>query len=158
VEEIGEHGGRGGRADQALGLERLHEGFAKMLALGVEQPAIGAADAIGPKRLFEVVRLKEDGESGERAFAHGRARQRGQRRPDVFLHLRGDRHTLALQDRDDPISRPRTFRYVLDTAKRLQRNAVGGAFGEATAEIVPVSAHRERGRTDRAAEVEGEDL
>jgi hypothetical protein len=37
-----------------------------MLALGVEQPAIGAADAIGPKRLFEVVRLKEDGESGER--------------------------------------------------------------------------------------------
>ena len=33
VEEIGEHGGRGARADQALGLEGLDLGFAKPLAL-----------------------------------------------------------------------------------------------------------------------------
>ena len=30
--------------------------------------------------------------------------------------------------------------------------------GERAAEIVPVAAHRERGRPDRAAEIEGEDL
>src|SRR5690606_24331104 len=69
VEEICEHGGRGTRADQALGLERLHKGFAKMLALAVEQPAIGAADAVGPERLFQVVRLKEDGKPGDGALA-----------------------------------------------------------------------------------------
>ena len=44
VEEIGEHGGRRAGADQALGLERLHDGFAETLGLGVEQPAIGTAD------------------------------------------------------------------------------------------------------------------
>ena len=47
MEQVGEHGRRRARADQALGLERLHRGFAKMLVLGVEQATIGASDAIG---------------------------------------------------------------------------------------------------------------
>lgn len=50
VEEIGEHGGRGRRADQAFGLESLNRGVADPLGLGVEQPAPGAFDAIGLQR------------------------------------------------------------------------------------------------------------
>jgi hypothetical protein len=39
VEEIGEHGGGRARADQPLGLERLHRRLAEMFGLGVEQPS-----------------------------------------------------------------------------------------------------------------------
>ena len=102
--------------------------------------------------------MKQDGEAGERALADRRGRQRGQRRPEMFLHLRRDRHALALQDRGDPVGRPGAFRHVVDAGERLQRDAVGRAFGQAAAEIVPVAAHGERGGADRAAEVEGEDL
>ena len=53
MEEIGEHGGRRAGADQALGLEGLHRGLAEPLGLGVEQPAVRTADAIGLQRLLQ---------------------------------------------------------------------------------------------------------
>ena len=53
MEEIGEHGGRGAGADQALGLEGLNRRLAEPLGLGVEQPAVGAADAIGLQGLLQ---------------------------------------------------------------------------------------------------------
>ncbi len=55
MEEIGEHGGRGAGPDQSLDLERLHRCCAEMFGFRIEQPAIGAADAIGPQRLLQVV-------------------------------------------------------------------------------------------------------
>ncbi len=45
VEQIGEHGRRRAGADETLGLEGLDRGFAEMLVLGIEQPAIRSADA-----------------------------------------------------------------------------------------------------------------
>src|SRR5438132_14431238 len=44
--QIAEHGGRGTGADEPFGLERLHVGAAEMLVLGIEQPAVGAAETI----------------------------------------------------------------------------------------------------------------
>ena len=46
MEEIGEYGGRGAGADQTFGLESLDGRLAETLGLGVEQPAVGTADAI----------------------------------------------------------------------------------------------------------------
>ncbi len=69
VEEIGQHGGRRAGADQALGLEGLDRGRAELLALGVEQPAGGAADAIGLQRLLQRRRLQQHREAGD-ACAH----------------------------------------------------------------------------------------
>ena len=60
VEEIGEDGRRRARADQALGLEGLHVGFAQALGLGVEQPAVGPADAVGFERLLQRRGLQQD--------------------------------------------------------------------------------------------------
>ncbi len=57
MEEIGEHGRRSAGADQPLGFEHLHRGDAEPLGLGVEQPAVSAADAIGLQRAFERLRL-----------------------------------------------------------------------------------------------------
>jgi hypothetical protein len=50
MEEIGEHCGRRAGADQTLGLEGLNRGAAETFRLGVEQPAVSAADAIGLER------------------------------------------------------------------------------------------------------------
>ena len=93
----------------------------------------------------------------------------------MLLHLGRHRDALAGEDVDDPVGGPRALRRVMDAGERLQRRpcsssdaapamrgnglfiVVGSARGVA-AEIVPVAAHRERGRADAAAEVEGKDL
>src|SRR5208283_2553953 len=59
VEEIGEHGGRSARADQALGLEGVYARFAEALGLGVEQPAIGTAETIGLQGALQRLRLQQ---------------------------------------------------------------------------------------------------
>ena len=46
----------------------------------------------------------------------------------------------------------------MDAGKWLERNGRLVPFREATAQIVPIPAHGERGGADAAAEVEGEDL
>ena len=75
VEELGQNGGRGLGADQPLGLEGLHRRSAEMLGLGVQQPAPGPADAVWPERLFQVVGLQQDAETGDRAFLDRRRSQ-----------------------------------------------------------------------------------
>lgn len=60
MEEIGEHGGRGARADQSFGFERLDRCLAKIFGFGVEQAPVRAADAVGPERLLEIVGLQQD--------------------------------------------------------------------------------------------------
>ncbi len=129
-----------------------------MFGFGVEQPAIRTADAIGSKCLFQIVRLQEDREAGDRAFLDRRGGERGQRRPEMFLHFRRDLDAFAHEDRHDPGGGPGAFIGVVDAGERLQRNRGLRAFGEPAAEIVPVAAHGERRGADRAAEVKGEDL
>ena len=98
VEEIGEHGGRRARADQTFGLEGLDRRIAEVLVLGVEQPAVGTADAVGPQAPASAsLDCKQHGEAGQRPLLDGRRGERGQRRPEVLLHLRGDRHAFARQ-------------------------------------------------------------
>src|SRR5690606_14144139 len=58
----------------------------------------------------------------------------------------------------DPVRRPCAFIGVVDAGKRLERNGRLVPFREATAQIVPIPAHGERGGADRTAKVEGEDL
>src|SRR3546814_6101034 len=65
----------GGCADQPLGFERLHARRPKMLGLGIEQPAPGAADQIGRERELQFLRLEQDGETGQRSFRQRRACQ-----------------------------------------------------------------------------------
>jgi hypothetical protein len=72
-----------------------------MLGFGIEQPAIRAADAIRAERLLEIVGLEKDAEAGDRALADRRRGERGQRRPDVLLCLRGDFNPFPQKDRDD---------------------------------------------------------
>ena len=76
----------------------------------------------------------------------------------MFLHLGRDGHALAHEDGDDPVGGPGALGHLLDAGERLQRHAVGGAFRQAAAEVVPVTATSKRSRTDRAAEVEREYL
>ena len=59
----------------------------------------------------------------------------------------------------DPFGRPGAFAGVdRSRSQRLQSQRLARLAGERAAEVMPVAAHGERGRTDRAAEVEGEDL
>ncbi len=46
----------------------------------------------------------------------------------------------------------------MNARERLKGHRRRGAVRQAAAEVVPVAPHRQRGRPDRAAEVEGEDL
>ena len=80
VEEIGQHGRRRAGADQALGLERLDAGFAQTFGLGVEQTAVGTAEAIGLQGALQGLRLQQYREPGQRAF-RDRARWRARRAP-----------------------------------------------------------------------------
>ena len=41
----------------------------QLLDLGVKQPPIGSAEAIGPKRLFQVGRLEQHSKTRDRALA-----------------------------------------------------------------------------------------
>ena len=87
-----------------------------------------------------------------------RGGERGQRRLDVFLHLRGDRNALAHEDRDNPVGRPGAFRRIVDASKRLERNGSFRALAKTAAEIMPITAHGECRGADRTAEIESEDL
>ena len=60
VEQVGQHCGRGVRANQPLGLERLHIGLAETLGLGVEQSAPRTTDRVGLQRLLQRIGLQED--------------------------------------------------------------------------------------------------
>jgi hypothetical protein len=72
-----------------------------------------------------------------------------------------DGHAFAVRIACQPFGRPGAFGGVVDPRQRLQgTDASAVAFGKAraAAEILPVTAHGERGRADRATEIEGEDL
>ena len=59
MEEIGEHGRRGAGPDQPLGLEGLDARLAETFGLGIEQPAIGSAEAIGLQGALQGLRLQQ---------------------------------------------------------------------------------------------------
>ena len=159
VEEIGEDRRCGRCADQAFGFERLHAREPEMLGLGIEQPAPRAADKIGRKRELQFLRLEQDRKAGEGALGHRRRRERSQRRPYMLLRSRIDRDTFAREQRRKPRGRPSALGRLVDPGERLQGDRIVAAgIMERTAEILPVSAHRERRGADRSAIVEGEDL
>ena len=108
MEEIGEHRGRGAGADQAFGLERLNVGLAEPLGLGIEQPALGPAEAIGLQRpLQSVCDCSSTDEAGQRALRRRGRGKRGQRRPEMLLDLRRDDDRFAGQDASRSIRPPR---------------------------------------------------
>src|SRR3546814_8482094 len=74
-----------------------------MLGLGVEQPSVRTAHTIRPERLFEFVRLKQDGKTGQRALRSRRGSERTQRRPEVLFDFRCDRNAFPPQNGDEPI-------------------------------------------------------
>ena len=76
----------------------------------------------------------------------------------MILCFRRDDDRFAGQDVGDPFRRPGAFRGIIDSGQRLERDGLGRIVRQRAAEIMPVATHGERGRTDRAAEVEGEDL
>ena len=79
VEQVRQHGGRGGAAGQALSLERLEIGVPKPLGFGVEQLAVWPADAIGAECLLQVLRLKQDRQARQRPFRYRCAGERSER-------------------------------------------------------------------------------
>ena len=102
--------------------------------------------------------MQQHRKAGDRALIDRRGRQRSQRRPKILFDLGRDGDAFAHEDGGDPVRRPCAFIGVVDAGKWLERNGRLVPFREATAQIVPISAHGERGGADRAAEVEGEDL
>ena len=76
----------------------------------------------------------------------------------MLLGLGRDGHAFACQDRRDPFGGPAAFGGIVDRGERLQRDRLDRIVRERAAEIMPVAAHGERGRADRAAEIEGKDL
>ena len=63
VEEIGQHRRSCTGPDQPFDLEGLNGGLAQVLDLGVKEPPMGSAKAIGPERLLQVGRLQKDGKA-----------------------------------------------------------------------------------------------
>ena len=59
MEEIGQHRGRGRGSDQPLGLKGLDFGLSEPLGLGIEQAAVGTAEAIGLQRALQRLRLQQ---------------------------------------------------------------------------------------------------
>ncbi len=59
MKEIGQHGRRGRGSDQALGLKGLNVGLSQPLGFGIEQAAIGPAEAIGLQRALQRLRLQQ---------------------------------------------------------------------------------------------------
>ena len=158
MEQIGEHGGRSPRADQAFGLERLDRGFTQPLAFGVQQPAKGTADAIGLKRSLQDLRLEQDGQACQRPLTGGGGRQGRQGGPQMILHVRRYADLLAIEDCGDPFSRPAAFGVIVNVSERLKCDGLGRIVRQRTAEIMPVALHGQRRCADRAAEIESEDL
>ncbi len=158
MEEVGEHRGGGGGADQPLGLEGLHLGRAQPLRLGVQQPSPGASEGIGLQRALERLGLQQHGEAGQGALMDRRRGEAGQRGPEMVLHRRVDCDALAGEEAGDPLRRPGAFLRRLDARQRLQRHRLGHVGGQRAAKVMPVAAHGDRRGADRAAEVEGEDL
>ena len=72
--------------------------------------------------------------------------------------MRIDSNTFTGEYRSEPFGRPGALFGQVDLAKRLQLHAAIIVVGQTAAEILPVAAHSERGGTNAAAEVEGEDL
>ena len=95
MEQISEHGGSRGGADQSLGFEGRNISLAQALGLAIEQPAPRPADAIGLQRALERAGLEQNREAREGAFNRRRAGKRRQRRPQVFFGLGRDRHPFA---------------------------------------------------------------
>ena len=65
---------------------------------------------------------------------------------------------FAGQDGFDPFRRPGLFDIFVDPGERLQSHGFLRILRERAAEIMPVAAHGERRRPDRAAEIEGKNL
>ena len=160
MEQIGEHGGRGAGADQPFGLEGLNVGLAETLGLGVEQPAVGPAEAIGLQA-----------PASARWTAAAPTRPVSVRSPTGALasEVSADQRcsltsgvtvdSFAGENRRDPFRRPARSAGVRSiAASGCKRDRLDRVIRERAAEIVPVAAHGERRRADRAAEVEGEDL
>ena len=76
----------------------------------------------------------------------------------MIFCLRRDDDRFARKDVGDPFRRPGAFRGIIDHGQGLERDRLGGIVRQRAAEIMPVATHGERGRADRAAEVEGKDL
>src|SRR3546814_659096 len=106
VKEIAKDCRCGIGADQSFGLEGLDVAFSEMLGLGVEQPSVRTAHTIRPERLFEFVRLKQDGKTGQRALRSRRGSERTQRRPEVLFDFRCDRNAFPPQNGDRKSTRP----------------------------------------------------
>jgi len=148
VEQVGEDGGRRASLKQTFGLEGGNRSIAEIFGLRVEQPPVGAADAIGLQGELEFTGLEQDGQAGQGAFLDRRGGERGKRGPDMLLGLGRDRQPLAREDRRDPVGGPGAILRVPDTGERLEQDRSVRAFGQASAEVVPVAAHRQRGRPD----------
>ncbi len=76
----------------------------------------------------------------------------------MLLGVRRDGHAFAGQEGFDPFRRPGLFDIFVDPRQGLQSHGLFRVFRERAAEIMPVAAHGERRRPDRAAEIEGENL
>ena len=131
MEEIGEDGRRGSRTGQTFGLEGLEARVAKPLAFGIEQPPERSADAVGRKRLLERLRLEQNGKAGQRALGYRRGAKRGQRRPEMLLGGRIDRHAFGCENFLEPLRGPSHLRRLVDARQRLQRDAFIALFGKA---------------------------
>ena len=158
VKQIGQHGRRSRRSGQPFGLERLETRFAQPFALGIEEPSERPADAVGGKRLLQCLRLQKDSKPGERALSDRRARQRAQRRPQMILGFWIDCDALRNEDRLKPFRGPVALCRLIDPRQRLQQDWLVAVLGKTRSQILPIAAARERGRTDRATEIESENL
>ena len=129
-----------------------------MFGLCVEQPAISPANAVRPQCLFQIIGLEQHRQAGDCAFSNRGGRQRGQRRPDIFLGLGRYGHTLAAKDGGDPVGRPGALVGIVNAGERLERDGRLIAVRQSAAQVMPIAAHGKRCGPDRAAEVERKDL
>ena len=129
-----------------------------MLGLGIEQPAVGAAQTIGLQRTLQGTGLQKHGKAGQGAFGDRRRGERGERRPHMLLGFGADGHAFAGEHRGHPLGGPGPFGGIIECRERLQRDGRERVLRQRAAEVVPIPAHGERRGPDRPPEIEGEDL
>ena len=159
MEQIGQDGGRGARADQPLGLERLHVGVAEALGLGVEQPSARPAQryrAAAPASARWTAAAPKGRSACARRPAPRRARSSADHRCSLTsgVTVTPSRVRIAASH---SAAQARSAG-IIDARERLQGDGRERVIGQRAAEVVPIAAHGERGRPDRPAEIEGEDL
>ena len=126
MEQVAEDGRREALVfKQPLHLESLHLGQGQGVVVGIEHPPVRAGERPRLQCVPELRASQQQPETRERALTRRRAREAGQRLPQLAPHAGVDVDAGAPEQGRRPLERERALRFRLDVAERLERQRLG---------------------------------